>query len=105
MAVGAHEHALRSFLTVRRQRLTAGHCDAEQLLAWIDVVEVEVRRLTPGAYEFLFALAEGRSVGEAIDWSIANVTEFDLTECFETLIYADVTVGLEPVDSRKLSTA
>jgi hypothetical protein len=66
-------------------------------------LNVEVRRLTPGAYEFLSALAGGCSVGEAVDRSIADVAEFDLTECFETLISADVTVGLESADSHKLS--
>jgi hypothetical protein len=67
-------------------------------------LEVEVRRLTPGAYEFVSALAEGCSVGEAVDRSVAGVTEFDLTECFETLISADATVGVESDDSRTLST-
>ena len=67
-------------------------------------LDVEVRRLTPGAYEFLSALAEGSSVGDAIDRSLANAPEFDLTKCFETLISADVTVGLESHDSRTLST-
>ena len=67
-------------------------------------LEVEVRRLTPGAYEFLSALAGGRSVGEAIDQGVANVPEFDLTECFTTLISADVTTHLEADNSRKLST-
>jgi len=67
-------------------------------------LEVEVRRLTPGAYEFLSALADGRSVGEAIDRGTANVPKFDLTECFETLISANVTVGLSSDDSCTLST-
>jgi len=67
-------------------------------------LDVEVRRLTSGAYEFLSALAEGCSVGEAVDRSIASVAEFDLTECFETLISADVTVGLKSDDSHTLST-
>jgi hypothetical protein len=67
-------------------------------------LEVEVRRLTRGAYEFLSALADGRSVGEAIDRGTANVPEFDLTECFETLISANVTVGLSSDDSCTLST-
>jgi hypothetical protein len=67
-------------------------------------LEVEVRRLTPGAYEFVSALAEGCSVGEALDRGTANVPKFDLTECFETLISADITVALESDDSRKLST-
>jgi hypothetical protein len=66
-------------------------------------LDVEVRRLTPDAYEFLSALAQGSSVGDAIDRSVANAPEFDLTECFETLISADITVGLESEDSRALS--
>jgi hypothetical protein len=67
-------------------------------------LDVEVRRLTSGTYEFLSALVAGRSVGEAIDRSAANAPEFDLTECFETLISAEVTIGLESDDSRALST-
>ena len=67
-------------------------------------LDVEVRRLTSGAYEFLSALAKGSSVGDAIDRGVANAPEFDLTECFATLISADVTVGLESDDSRTLST-
>ena len=55
------------------------------------------------AYEFLSALAR-ISVGDAIDQSAANVPEFDLTECFETLISANVTVGLKWDDSCTLST-
>jgi len=45
-----------------------------------------------------------RSVGEAVDQSISQAAEFDLTGCFETLISADITVGLESDDSRRLST-
>jgi|SRR5689334_4026581 len=67
-------------------------------------LDVEVRRLTPGSHAFLSAVAEGRSVGEAVDQSIAQAAEFDLTGCFETLISADITVGLESDDSRRLST-
>jgi hypothetical protein len=68
-------------------------------------LEVEVRRLTPGAYEFLFALANGCSVGEAIDRGIADDPKFDLAECFKTLISANVTVDLKHDDSCTLSTA
>ena len=65
-------------------------------------LDVEVWRLTPGAYEFLSALAEGCSVGDAIDRSLADAPELNLTDCFETLISADVTVGLKSANSRSL---
>lgn len=68
-------------------------------------LEVEVRRLTAGAYEFLSALADGCRVGDAAERGVANVAEFNLAECFEALISADITVDLESDDSRKLSTA
>jgi hypothetical protein len=55
---------------------------------------VEVRRLTPGAYEFLSALADGCNVSEAVDRSVANAPDFDLRESFETLISADVAVAI-----------
>jgi hypothetical protein len=57
-------------------------------------LQVEVRRLTPGAYEFLLALSEDCCVSEAVDRSTANAPEFDLAEAFEALICADVTVDL-----------
>ena len=37
-----------------------------------------MRRVTPGVYEFLSALSEGRTVGEAIGCSTANAPDFDL---------------------------
>ena len=58
-------------------------------------LEVEVRRLTPGAHEFLSALAEGCTVGAAIERGMNNTSHFDLAECFRALISADVVVDLE----------
>ena len=59
-------------------------------------LQVEVRRLTSGAYEFLSALAEGCTVGAAIRRGMRNARQFDLAECFSELISANVVVGLEP---------
>ena len=50
-------------------------------------LQVEVRCVTAGIYEFLSALSEGRTVGEAIGRSTANAPDFDL---IEALISADV---------------
>ena len=50
--------------------------------------------MTAGIYEFLSALSEGRTVGEAIGRGTANAPDFDLIECFNALISADVVVGL-----------
>ena len=58
-------------------------------------LEVEVLRLTPGAHEFLSALAEGCTVGAAIERGMNNTSHFDLAECFRALISADVVVDLE----------
>lgn len=46
-------------------------------------------------YEFLSALSEGRTVGEAIGRGTANAPAFDLIKCFNALISADVVVGLQ----------
>ena len=58
-------------------------------------LQVEVRCVTAGVYEFLSALSEGRTVGEAIGRGTANAPDFDLIECFNALISADVVVGLQ----------
>ena len=58
-------------------------------------LQVEVRSVTAGVYEFLSALSEGRTVGEAIGRGTANAPDFDLIECFNALISADVVVGLQ----------
>jgi hypothetical protein len=58
-------------------------------------LQVEVRRLSAGAYEFISAISNGRTVGSAIASAVANAPEFDLAECFTTLISADVMVGFE----------
>jgi hypothetical protein len=58
-------------------------------------LQVEVHRLTSGAYEFFAALAEGQNIGEAIELATASAPGFDLAECFNTLIATEVVVGLE----------
>ena len=65
-------------------------------------LQVEVRRLTAGAFEFLSALAERCTVGEAIRRGITNAPDFDLVECFGALISAEIVVDLEPSDIRRL---
>ena len=58
-------------------------------------LEVEVRRLSAGTYEFCAAIAAGRTVGAAIARASANAADFDLAESFEALIGADIVVALE----------
>jgi hypothetical protein len=58
-------------------------------------LKVEVRRLTPCVYGFLKALADGHNVGEAIGRGSASAPALDLAECFNTLIAAEMVVGLE----------
>jgi hypothetical protein len=55
---------------------------------------VEVRPLPAGAYEFIAALAEGRTVGQAIARGMANLPGFDLAEGFNALVAADIVTGL-----------
>src|SRR5260221_17837 len=57
--------------------------------------QVEVRPLSAGVYAFIAALAEGRTVGSAIAQGMANVPDFDLSDCFNVLIGTDIVIGLE----------
>jgi hypothetical protein len=57
-------------------------------------LQVEVLALSAGTYVFIAALAEGRTVGSAIAHGMANVPNFELEECFNALIAADIVVGL-----------
>jgi hypothetical protein len=66
---------------------------------------VEVWRLTPGAYEFLNALADGCNIGKATGRSMASAQNFDLTECFRMLIEAQITVALELAQRPEASTS
>jgi hypothetical protein len=56
-------------------------------------LEVEVRIISAGVYEFIAALAQGQTVGAAV--MTAKVPDFDLAECFNVLIAADLVVSLE----------
>jgi hypothetical protein len=62
-------------------------------------LQVEVRRLTPGVHEFFEALANGHSIGEAIERGSASTPDFDLAECFNILIASEIVVGLEPPET------
>jgi hypothetical protein len=57
-------------------------------------LQVEVRALSAGAYAFITALAAGRTVGVALAQGVTSVPDFDLGECFNALIAADIVVGL-----------
>jgi len=58
-------------------------------------LEVEVRIISTGVYEFIAALARGQIVGAAVATASAKAPDFDLAECFNVLIAADLVVGLE----------
>ena len=58
-------------------------------------LRVEVRALSPGAHAFVAALAEGCTLGAAIAKAAANHGDFDLDGAFNTLIAADVLIGVE----------
>jgi hypothetical protein len=56
--------------------------------------QVGVRVISAGAHAFMAALAEGRTIGLAIAHGMANVPDFDLADCFNTLIAAETAVGM-----------
>jgi len=58
-------------------------------------LEVEVRVISAGVYEFIVALAGGLTVGAAVATASARAPDFDLAECFNVLISADLVVALE----------
>jgi hypothetical protein len=82
---------------------TISGCKPECALIARPHLQVEVRKLSIGVYAFIAALAGGRTVGSAIAQGIANVPDFDLDECFNELLGADIVIGLElsesPADS------
>jgi hypothetical protein len=58
-------------------------------------LQVEVRPVSPGVHAFMAALAEGCALGAAIVKAAESNGGFDLGEAFNTLIAADVLIGLE----------
>ncbi len=58
-------------------------------------LEVEVRIISTGVYEFIAALARGQIVGAAVATASAKAPDFDLAECFNVLISADLVVSWE----------
>jgi hypothetical protein len=58
-------------------------------------LQVMVQAVSASAYAFIAALAEGRTVGEAIAQGMATAPDFDLGACFKALIGADIVIGLE----------
>jgi hypothetical protein len=60
-------------------------------------LQVEVRRLSPAGYEFIAALLEHQTVGQAVAHA-AGVPGFDLAACLTMLIAADIVVGFDPAE-------
>ncbi len=58
-------------------------------------LDVTVWRLSRGVYEFLAAIAEGQTIGQAITQASAGVADFNLSECINILIAAEIVVGVE----------
>lgn len=58
--------------------------------------QVEVWHLPLGVHEFLSALMDRCTIGEAVSRAMSNTPSFDLTECFGVLLSADVVVALQP---------
>jgi hypothetical protein len=58
-------------------------------------LDVEVHRLSAGAYEFFTALQQERTVGDASASAMAKDPRFDLTACLSTLIASRIVVGFE----------
>jgi len=55
---------------------------------------VDVRIISAGVREFIASLADGQTVGAAIASASAKAPDFDLADCFNALISADIVVGL-----------
>jgi Putative DNA-binding domain len=60
-------------------------------------LQVEVRRLPPGAYAFLLALARGQTVATAIRIASAATPEFEAASNLALLMDANVVVGIREV--------
>jgi hypothetical protein len=56
---------------------------------------VDVWRLSRGAFEFLTAIRDRQTIGSAIAHAAASGPDFDLAECFEILVAADIVTGIE----------
>jgi hypothetical protein len=72
---------------------------AESALIARPSLHVEVRRLSPGEYEFFDALSAGQTVDSAVARVMIQAPDFDLAGCFATLLSAQVVIGLEPAKS------
>jgi hypothetical protein len=68
---------------------------AESALIARPRMEVLVRRLPAGTYDFLNAVGEGRPVGCAITWAMERTAGFDLAGSISTLVASDIVVGLK----------
>jgi hypothetical protein len=62
-------------------------------------LDVEVRIVSAGACEFIASLANGQTVGTAIAQASAKIPDFDLVDCFNVLISANIVVGLAQLPS------
>lgn len=62
-------------------------------------LQVEVHRLKPGVYEFFEALADRHNIGEATERGTASTPDFDLADCFDTLIATEIVVGVDPPEA------
>ena len=58
-------------------------------------LDVNVWRLSAGACEFLAAIGKGHTIGVAVARAMAAAPEFELNECFNILIAADIVTGIE----------
>jgi hypothetical protein len=58
-------------------------------------LDVEVWRLSLGAYEFLAAMVNGHTIGSAAAHASALESTFALAESFEILVAAQIIVGIE----------
>jgi hypothetical protein len=58
-------------------------------------LQVEVRPLSPGVHAFMAALAEGYTLGAAIAKAAADHGDFDLGAAFDSLISAEIVIGVK----------
>lgn len=70
---------------------------AEDALIARPALEVEIRRLPRGAWAFLRALADARTLGEALGAARADDDAFEPAAALDILVHAGIAVALEPM--------
>lgn len=79
--------------------------NAEYALISRPYLDVAVRQLSAGAFQFLSAISAGETVGEAVSQAAAKAADFDLTKCFAAILDAEIVIELEIPTERVVPAA